>query len=451
VRSGSLLHVATLAAQLEDLLGVGRVSMRTQADIQGVRPRVEASPGDLEHLAAVLALANQEGLAVCVVGAGTKLAWGNPPARFDVLLRLDCLPTHCQVDADDLTMTVSAGTTVGEARAAAHTQGRVLPLDARLPARATVGGAVATADQGPRGAGYGSVRDVVLGLKATLADGSTVKFGGRTMKNVAGYDMTKLFVGSFGCLGVITEVTIRLLPRSDSEGVVLLPLASLDEGARLAASVLDSQLTPLALMCVGGGLAGAAGGAVAEMAASTAGGTVMAAGFTGPAAAVERSIGEVRARAERESARVVSGASEIDAFYDSVDFLGRVSLEQDAAPTRVVEARASVPISRVWALAAEIEVAERTRHASPMCRLDAARGVLDLRLDGDWAGDALGHLRGVATGLGGQLTVTAGSELLGSSGDAWGPPSPAVAVMRNIKARFDPRGTLNPGRFVGGV
>ena len=93
-----------------------------------------------------------------------------------------------------------------------------------MPARATVGGAIATGDQGPRGAAYGSVRDVVLGLRATLADGTAVKFGGRTMKNVAGYDMTKLFVGSFGCLGVITEITFRLLPRPAVEAVVLLPL-----------------------------------------------------------------------------------------------------------------------------------------------------------------------------------------------------------------------------------
>ncbi len=92
MRSGSLLHVATLAARLEDLLGIGRVSMRSQADIQGVRPRVEVNPAGLEHLGAVLALADQGGLAVCVAGAGTKLGWGNPPARFDVLLRLDSPP-----------------------------------------------------------------------------------------------------------------------------------------------------------------------------------------------------------------------------------------------------------------------------------------------------------------------------------------------------------------------
>ncbi len=348
-------------------------------------------------------------------------------------------------------MTVSAGVTVGEARAAARAQGRVLPLDARLPARATVGGAVATADQGPRGAGYGSVRDVVLGLKATLADGSTVKFGGRTMKNVAGYDMTKLFVGSFGCLGVITEMTVRLLPRSDSEAVVLLPYTALDEGARLAASVLDSGLTPLALMCVGGGLARSAGGQVAEVSVSTANGAVLAAGFAGPAPAVERSIGELCARAEREAAWVVSGQEESGEFYEAVNFLDRLPDGEGAAAARVVEARASVPVSRVWALAGEVEALERSRHGEALCRLDAARGVLDLRLDAGVAGDAIARLRVLALSLGGQLTVTTGSELPGVGGDAWGPSSAAVPMMKNIKARFDPRGTLNPGRFVGGI
>ena len=136
-----------------------------------------------------------------------------------MLLQHGGLPAAADVDADNLTLTGSAGTTVAEARAAADArQGRMLPLDPGHPARATIGGVVATGDQGARGAGYGGVRDVVLGLRATLADGSAVKFGGRTMKNVTGYDMTKLFVGSFGVLGVITEVTFRLLPRNDSAG-----------------------------------------------------------------------------------------------------------------------------------------------------------------------------------------------------------------------------------------
>ena len=139
---------------------------------------------------------------------------------------------------------------MAEARAQADAVNRILPLDPGQPGRATIGGVAATGDQGARAAGYGGLRDVVLGIRATLADGSAVKFGGRTMKNVTGYDMTKLFVGSFGILGVITEVTFRLLPRYDTQALVVLPLSSLEEAKASVARVLTSYLQPLALEVV---------------------------------------------------------------------------------------------------------------------------------------------------------------------------------------------------------
>jgi glycolate oxidase FAD binding subunit len=451
VRSGSLLHVATLAAKLEDLLGQGRVSMRPRMHIQRVRPRVEVRPADMEQLAAVLAMADKEGLAVCVAGGGSKLGWGNPPVRFDVLLQTADLPKYCEVDADDLIMTVSSGVTVAEARAAARAKGRVLPLDARLPARATVAGAAVTADQGPRGAGYGAVRDVVLGLRAVLVDGTTVHFGGRTMKNVAGYDMTKLFVGSFGCLGVVTEVTIRLLPCADSEALVLLPLPTLRQGGEIAAWLLDSPLTPLALMCVGGRLAAQSGGPMAAASATVDGGGVLVAGFTGAAPAVQRSVEEMCFRAPGTPATLVSGPEECERVYGALDFLAGDCATGADETGGVLEARASVPVSRVWTLAEEIESLEHRRDLTAVCRVDAARGVLDLRLAGEPAGDTVALLRSRAVSLGGQLTLTAGTERLPPEVDAWGVTGPSLKLVANVKARFDPRGTLNPGRFVGGI
>jgi glycolate oxidase FAD binding subunit len=440
--------------------------MRGQGAIQGKKPRVEVRPADVEHLAAVLAKADAEDLSVCVTGGGTKLGWGNPPARFDVLVRTGDLPKHCDVDADDLTLTVSANTTVAEARAAVRAKGRVLPLDPRLPAVATMGGVVATADQGPRGAGYGAVRDVVLGLRVALVDGTIVKFGGRTMKNVAGYDMTKLFVGSFGSLGLITEVTFRLLPRADSEALVAIPLNALAEGAAISAWLLDSCLAPLSSQCISSGLALKTGGAVAAASAAGAGGGVLLVGFSGCAAAVERSVDEVRSRARVVSPQVLRQA-EVEPVYDALDFLAGAG-DSDAVPkTGVVEVRATVPVSRVWALADEAEALTARAALAMQYRCDAARGVFDARIDmtsrADGAppheaastGEALPGivdcLRKAALDAGGQLTVTAGLGSLGDGVDAWGESRSAWRLMKSVKDRFDPRGTLNPGRFVGGV
>ena len=206
-------------------------------------------PADEAQLGEILAQANSDGTACRIAGGSTKMEWGNP-SLFDLLLSTAGLHGCTDVDADNLTLSAAAGTTVAEARAQADAVNRILPLDPGHPGRATIGGVAATGDQGARAAGYGGLRDVVLGIRATLADGSAVKFGGRTMKNVTGYDMTKLFVGSFGVLGVITEVTFRLLPRYDTQALVVLPLSSLEEAKASVARVLTSYLQPLALEVV---------------------------------------------------------------------------------------------------------------------------------------------------------------------------------------------------------
>lgn len=474
MRSGSLLHVATLAARLEDLLGVGRVSMRSQVSIHGLRPRAEVEPADTRQLAAVLAMANDEGLGVCVAAGGTKIGWGNSPERLDVLVVTRKMPAYCEVDADDLTLTAGAATTVAEARRAARALRRVLPFDAEQPAAATIGGVIATADQGPRGAGYGGVRDLVLGARAVLVDGSEVKFGGRTMKNVAGYDMTKLFVGSLGELGVLTEATLRLLPQPDSQALMLLPMRSLEEAQHVATLILDEGLQPFALELLSGravaeagpGLTGPAG-TLAEPGWLTAGSGIdgqpgwllLLAGFWGHEAAVDRSVRQVR-----EQAGIGEGIVLRDEGAEAA--LGALS---EVAPTDFsVAARASVPMSEVWGLAEHAARLAAAGRLAASYRVGVARGVLSIRAEAEAAASAshldganeaatssgplatwLEDVRAEAAKRGGQLTVTRGLELLGPGFDAWGHPAGALELMKRIKQRFDPRGTLNPGRLIG--
>ena len=283
---------------------------RRRAPARGGGDRCLASrvtrPADEAQLGEILAQANSDGTACRIAGGSTKLEWGNP-GRFDLLLSTAGLHGCTDVDADNLTLSAAAGTTVAEARAQADAVNRILPLDPGHPGRATIGGVAATGDQGARAAGYGGLRDVVLGIRATLADGSAVKFGGRTMKNVTGYDMTKLFVGSFGVLGVITEVTFRLLPRYDTQALVVLPLPSLEEAKASVARVLASYLQPLALEVVSADAlpptlpaappscpAGRGAAAPATAGAPAAGARpLLLAGFGGHRAAVDRSIREV--------------------------------------------------------------------------------------------------------------------------------------------------------------
>ena len=469
-------------------------------DIRGIRPEKEFRPSDEADLAAILAQASRDGSA-CYIGGGlTKQDWGAAPGRIDVLLSTAGLSGCSDVDPDNLTLSAAAGTTVAEACGRAEAVGRILPLDPGYPRYATIGGVVATGDQGARAAAYGGLRDVVLGVRATLADGSAVKFGGRTMKNVSGYDMTKLFVGSFGILGVITEVTFRLLPRYDTQAVVVLPLSSLEEAKASVARILTSYLQPLALEVVSthamppdfasttaklprGRTTASAPAPVGALVVP--GRPLLLAGFGGHRAAVDRSIAEVTT-ANPGAVPQVLRDNDAEALYAylavsgaGVPYGGAAASAGDAgaAGEAVVSAgdrsrrlgfRASVPISRALDL---VQAAHECATANGFAlgfRAGAARGRVGLffapeegaAAEGAAAGGAaadarygacLTHMRAQAVAMGGSLFVTGGAGLLPSGYDAWGDVGPALAIMKRIKERFDPKGVLNPGRFVGGI
>ncbi len=433
--------------------------------IHGMTAGSEIYPTGEAQLGEILARANVEGTICCVAGGSTKKGWGNRPDRFDLLVGTTGLRGCSDVDPDNLTLSAAAGTTVAEARAQAEAVDRILPLDPALPSRATIGGVAATGDQGARAAAYGGLRDLVLGVRATLADGSAVKFGGRTMKNVTGYDMTKLFVGSFGVLGIITEVTFRLFPRYDTQALIVLPLPSLERAQTIVAGILSSHLQPLALEAVSSdALSPEVAGDLA--AAAHAGGPVLLAGFAGHRAAVDRSVREVMEAYSGPAPEVLRDEA-AEALYDHLAALGASS--PDGA--HQIAARASVPIGRTLDL---VEAAERHAEEAELSfsyRAGAARGRVDLvfaeRSGADAAlqqgvGDPLEHAadrsagclsrtREKAVGLGGSLFVTQGASLLPAGFDPWGDVGPALELMRRIKERFDPNRILNPGRFVGGI
>jgi glycolate oxidase FAD binding subunit len=465
-------------------------------DIRGIRPQKEFRPADEAELGEILAQANRDGSA-CYVGGGlTKRDWGAAPGRIDVLLSTGALSGCSDVDPDNLTLSAAAGTTVAETCERAEAVGRILPLDPGHPRYATIGGVVATGDQGTRAAAYGGLRDVVLGVRATLADGSAVKFGGRTMKNVSGYDMTRLFVGSFGVLGVITEVTFRLLPRYDTQAVVVLALSSLEDAKASVARILTSYLQPLALEVVpthamppdfATTTARLPGGRAAAAAPATVGAPVapgrplLLAGFRGHRAAVDRSIAEVTA-ANPGAVPQVLRDDDAEALYKYLAVSGAGipggEATAGAAGQAVADAgdgsrrlglRASVPISRALDM---VQAAQECATANGFAlgfRAGAARGRVGLFFapherapaeDGAAGGGAtaearysacLTHMRAKAVAMGGSLFVTGGAGLLPSGYDAWGDMGPALAIMKRIKERFDPKGVLNPGRFVGGI
>ncbi|HXO43391.1 MAG TPA: FAD-binding oxidoreductase, partial [Thermoanaerobaculia bacterium] len=234
-------------SELAAVLGEEHLRAATAADaVDGVAPRMVAEPGTAEELARCLRWARGAGLKVTPRGGGTKLGWGNPPAACDLLLstaRLDRVREHAWAD---MTVIADAGCRVADLQRALAEHGQHLALDPLWPERATLGGILSTNDSGTLRLRYGSLRDLVIGITVALPDGTLARSGGKVVKNVAGYDLAKLFTGALGTLGVIVEAIFRLhpLPRQTRSLTFSGTPAALNQ---LLLSILASRLTPTGL------------------------------------------------------------------------------------------------------------------------------------------------------------------------------------------------------------
>ena len=199
-----------------------------------------------EEIAAILKHAFEHSLTVIPEGAGTKRGYGGTKPKADILLSLKQYKGVVEYSEGDMTMTVRAGTTIGEIQEFLEPYEQMLPIDPFWPTHATIGGVIAANDSGPKRLRYGSARDLVIGTRVVYPDGRIIRTGGKVVKNVAGYDMNKLFVGSMGTLGVVSDITVKLRPLPKYQSLVLLTLHP-DTIRSFATKLLDSMLEPVSL------------------------------------------------------------------------------------------------------------------------------------------------------------------------------------------------------------
>src|SRR5207302_768880 len=199
-------------------------------------------PGSVDEVATLLRDASRDGLAVIPRGGGTKLDWGRPPRRADLVLstvRLDRVLEHAW---GDMTATVEAGCTVARLQHTLAEHGQRLACDPLWPERATIGGILATNDTGPLRARFGGLRDLIIGITVVLPDGTVARSGGKVVKNVAGYDLQKLMTGALGTLGVITEAIFRLYPLPREVRTLTFAARDYNDAQRLLLTIQDSTL-----------------------------------------------------------------------------------------------------------------------------------------------------------------------------------------------------------------
>jgi glycolate oxidase FAD binding subunit len=375
------------------------------------------SPPSFEAVGAALSAAAAAGETVRTLGAGTKAGWGAPGAAPDVELCTGALDRIAEHNAGDLTAVLEAGVPLARAQEQFAAAGQMLAVDPFLGSgeEATIGGVLATADSGPLRHRYGAPRDLVLGMTVALSDGTVAKSGGKVIKNVAGYDLGKLFTGSFGTLGVILSVSVRLHPLPARTVTVY---GESGDPAIVAAGSSSLAAAPLELEALDVAWHEDHGGVLARCA-----------GVAGPARA------ERVARALRDA-----GFTTVEIADDDAELWARQRAGQRSQAGALVRVAA-----RPSALAGVLE-AVRASGANAVGR--AAVGHSFIELDPGALGTLLAHLPDGAI----PVLLDAPPELHGAV-DPWGEPRDAAALelMRRVKQRFDPTLTCNPGVFVGGI
>ncbi len=220
--------------------GAADTSLEASDAVGGIVPAFVVSPGSTDEAAAVLRVAAEHGLAVVVRGAGSRLGWGAPPSRCDLLIDMSRMSSVVEHSAGDLVARLQAGARMGDVAAALGRDGQELALD--VPDEATVGGVVASGLAGPRRLRYGTPRDLLIGITIVRADGTVAKSGGKVVKNVAGYDLGKLLAGSAGTLALITEATFRLHPLPAARAYVTAEYVSARIACDAVAAAANSPL-----------------------------------------------------------------------------------------------------------------------------------------------------------------------------------------------------------------
>jgi glycolate oxidase FAD binding subunit len=398
-----------------------RAARGARDDVAGVRPLHVATPATTDEVAEVLRVAARHDLAVITRGAGSKLGWGAPPTRADLVLDTTRISGVVELAAGDLVVTVRAGTPVSELQDIVGSAGQQLALDTPFPT-ATVGGTLAVATSGPRRLLYGTARDLLIGVTFVRADGVVARAGGKVVKNVAGYDFGKLLTGSFGTLAVITEAVFRLHPLPAARRAVTAICLDAASAGRAALAVLGSQVVPTAVE-----LDTRVDGTVAV--------TVLVegveAGVEGRAAAVLDLLGS-------------------DATEQAEPPPGFGSLPFDAEGTGL-KVTASLP--GVAPVVAAAQLIAQHQDIALSIRGSAA-GVLYAGLpastDPATVAAVVGGLRAAASPYDGTVTVLTAPGDVRDQVDLWG-PVPGIELMRRLKHELDPAHRLAPGRFVGGI
>ncbi|WP_341739383.1 FAD-binding oxidoreductase [Microcoleus sp. CAWBG640] len=390
-------------------------------------------PNTQEELAAVIAWAGQNSYAVLPCGGGSKLDWGGL-VKLDSNLRLMAVNTSrlnrlIEHAVGDLTVTAEAGMKFADLQQVLAVAGQFLPIDPAYPQQATLGGIVATADAGSLRHRYRGVRDMLLGMTFVRSDGKIATAGGRVVKNVAGYDLMKLFTGAYGTLGIISQVTFRVYPLPVASETVLLTGAPgpLTQATQI---LLSSALTPTAVDLLSPDL-------VAKLGLGKGLGLIVR--FQSIPESVKQQSARLREVGEKLGLQGASwGENDQKQLWQTLP----ETIWNHTQDSPII-CKIGVRPSEAVKVMDELPIQDAVIHAGS--------GLGILRFDQTVTAETLLQIRRVCEAKAGFLTVLAASPALKQQLDVWGYTGSAIDLMRRIKQQFDSENILSPHRFVDGI
>ena len=425
--------------------------------IDGKKPKVVVTPGTIDEVSKVVAYAGQEHLAIVPRGNGSKMEMGGIPKKMDIVLSTLRLDRVTDRDCENLTLSAESGLTLGEVQQglAKVGKGYFLPLDPPFTDKATLGGIVATNSSGPKRLLYGTARDMMIGAKAVFPNGDIVVSGGKTVKNVSGYDMCKLLIGSYGTLGILCEMTFKLLPLPGKEATLLLSFAGLENADDFVRELRGGQLIPSSLEILNAK-------AVQKMKYPVSippnGNFLVAIGVEGVTESTDRQISEMSEIGKKHGTleALTLDAEKHQAFWVALrDFTYGVTQEYPNA----ISLKSNFLISKSGEMLGEYEKIAQGLGIDCASISHAGNGILyshilpgkNFRSKVESFVELIEKLTAEAVKYGGGLVVESSPLSVKKKVNVWGQSRSDYLVARRLKEQIDPAGILNIGRFVGGI
>ena len=476
-----MADAAQMTNELDGIVGQDFVktdlSEITQFSIDGITPKAVVYPKNTRQVSEVVKYANSKKLAIVPWGAGSKITMGHPPTRLDLVLCTQRMNHMKDVDVSNLTVTVEAGVKFLDIQARLATEddrcylpledlvtdgnemicsdrshsGCFLPIDAPCPTNATSGGIIAANSSGPRRLLYTLPRDLILGIRFVAANGDIIGSGGKTVKNVSGYDISKLMVGSAGSLGILCEMTLRLLPLPEAMETLLFSFTSFTDASDFTDRIFDTRLLPAAVEVMNGAAFGNLD--IAGIPGFTPGAFIVSVALEAFKEAVERMRNEMKkmaAEANASSQTILPEAAH-RLFWLAV---GDLNLTVAENHPDVVTAQLNYPIAE-WKPIVEFAAEALTENGIDHTLLaHAGSGVclINLLINGDDSrnktADAIRKLLQRCRTSHGNLVIQRAPVEMKSVLPIWGETGSDLVVMKMIKAKMDPNNIMSPGRYL---